>query len=428
VVAARARNALGRAFALRTARPRHIGINLLYLVPGEVGGTEVYARELLRALAAEHEDVRFTAFTGSEAYPVLAADQWPSNVAFARVNVSAAHKQLRAAAELAALPVAEARAGVDVLHSFGTTSPPLTRSIRVVTVHDLIFKRFPGSFPALSRFGLEALVPLGARRADRVIVVSHAAKADIVRGLALDPDRVDVVYNGLGTTTVTDPPSPSDLRARWRLGEAPVAVTVAAALPHKNIERLLAAFARVEPGPDSQLPVLIVAGHPGRILDQLIGCAHRLGIADRVRFTGWLSDSDLEGLYQLASCLVYPSLLEGFGMPVLEGMHRGVPVACSNASSLPEIAGGAAELFDPLDVEAIAAAVGRVLDDGALRRSLIERGRRRAAQFTWQRAARATFASYERAWAEAGLSREKQSRAARRPAEPASPRPRPAAR
>jgi glycosyltransferase involved in cell wall biosynthesis len=127
--------------------------------------------------------------------------------------------------------------------------------------------------------------------------------------------------------------------------------------------------------------------------------AARLGIADRVRFPGWVSDEDLEGLYAAATCFVFPSLIEGFGMPVLEAMERGLPVACSNAASLPEVAGDAVRYFDPLDEAEIAAALAELIEDAELREKLASAGRERARLFSWERTARLTAESYERAWA-----------------------------
>ena len=374
---------------------RRVGLNLLYLVPGEVGGTEIYARRLLEELPRQRPGTEFVVFSGNEAHESLAASDWPQNLRLVRVPVNAKSKPLRIAAEMTALPALDARARIQLLHSFGTTSPPLTRSVRVVTVHDLIYEHFPEAFPPLARRGLQLLVPVGARRAERVQTVSHATKADLVARLRLDPARIDVVHNGLGMREVASPTPEPELRSRYELGAAPVVLSVSAALPHKNLERLLHAFVRL-----GEEPLLVLVGHAGRMQERLAALARELGIDRRVRFTGWVGDEDVEGLYRLARVFAYPSLHEGFGMPVLEAMHRGVPVASSNATALPEIAGDAAELFEPRDVEAIAAALRRLLTDEQRRAELVERGTRRAAEFGWDRTARAVLGSYERAWSD----------------------------
>jgi glycosyltransferase involved in cell wall biosynthesis len=374
-----------------------IGLNLLYLVPGGVGGTEVYARRLIAELARARPATEWVCFAGDEAAHVLPDPDWPQNVRVERVPVRASSKPRRVGAELIRLPGQARRAGVELLHSLGTTAPLRSSMPRVTTVHDLIFAHYPGAFPAPARVGLKLLVPAGARRSARVQVSSRATKEELVEHLGLDPARIDVVPLGLGMRDVPDPTPTAALRDRLGVGDAPLLLTVNAALPHKNLDRLLRAFAQLDASPT---PMLILVGHAGRMSEALRALAAELGIAERVRMTGWLEDADVEGLYRAADAFVYPSLHEGFGMPVLEAMARGVPVACADATSLPEVAGDAALLFDPLDTAAIAAAMGRLLADPALADQLVRRGRERAAGFGWDRTARASLASYERALAE----------------------------
>jgi glycosyltransferase involved in cell wall biosynthesis len=367
---------------------RRLGINLLYLVPRAVGGTEIYARRLVAALARERPDLEIVCFTGAEAAAELPDPEWPGNVRVVRIPVRAAVKPLRIAAELTLLPAAARHHGVQVLHSLGTTAPFTGRFERVTTVHDLIYDHFPGAFPAPARLGLKLVVPIGARRSTRVQVSSHATKDEVVERFRLPADRVDVVHLGLGMRDVADPAPEADLRERLGLADARVVLSVNAALPHKNLERLIRALRDVP-------AVLVLVGHAGRTSDALRALAAELGVD--VRLTGWLEDRELEGLYRLADAFVYPSLYEGFGMPVLEAMRRGVPVACSNATSLPEVAGDAALLFDPTDVGAIAAAARTLLDDRERAAELVRRGRERAAGFGWDRTARAALASYDAA-------------------------------
>lgn len=393
----------GRAAGYRARVLRRVGLNVLYLMPERVGGTEVYARELVRALGTAHPDVSFTVFCGREAGDALRAAGWPANVSVTELSLPSAAKPVRVAGELALLPRRARRAGVQLVHSLGTTSPAHGPFARVVTVHDLIYARFPDTFPLASRLGLRAVVPAGARRAHRVITGSESARREVVDGLGVPAARVDVVPHGLGRPPAADPTPAEELRARWELAPGPVVLTVSAALAHKNLERLLAAFAKL-PG----APVLVVAGHAGRESERLAGVAAGLGVADRIRFTGWIADADLEGAYRLATCFAYPSLHEGFGIPILEAMRRGVPVACSDATSLPEVAGDAAVLFDPEDVDAIVAALRSVLDDPKRRADLAARGPARAAGFTWERSAELTWATYVRALAESTASTRRQ--------------------
>jgi glycosyltransferase involved in cell wall biosynthesis len=373
---------------------RRLGVNLLYLVPRRVGGTETFARRLVAALAAERPELEIVCFCGREAGAELPDPEWPDRVRTVVLGVQAARKPLRLAAELGQLPRVAARERIDLLHSLGTTTPMHGRFARVTTVHDLIYHHYPASFPAPARVGLELLVPLGARRSDRVQVSSEATREEVVALLRVPRDRIDVVPLGVGMREVTDPTPQAELRARLDLGDRPVLLSVAAALPHKNLDRLLRALAALD-GPGA--PALVLAGHAGRETERLQALAAELGVHERLRMTGWLSDADLEGAYQLARGFVYPSLHEGFGIPVLEAMQRGTPVASSNATSLPEVAGDAALLFDPRSVDAIAGAMRSLVDDAALREDLVARGRERVAQFGWERTARAALASYDRA-------------------------------
>jgi glycosyltransferase involved in cell wall biosynthesis len=372
---------------------RRLGVNLLYLVPGEVGGSEIYARNLLRAICRARPGLELFAYVGREARESLAGEPWADRTRFTVSPAPSRSKALRVAGEVTWLPWRARRDGIDVLHSLGTTSPPVCPVPSIVTVLDVIYHHFPDTFPLVSRVGLGLVVPAGARRADRVIAISEAGKRDVVETLRLRPERVDVVHLGfaMGDSVAATPEA--ELRSRFGLGEARLVLTVAAALRHKNLFRLIEAFALLD-APDARL---VVVGHAGLDQERLRSHAAELGVEQRVHFTGWVEKADLEGLYAAATAFVYPSLMEGFGMPVLEAMYRDVPVACSGVSAMPEVAGGAAELFDPTDPKAIAAAVNRLLDDPDRRNELAARGRERWQAFSWERAAEETLAVYDRA-------------------------------
>jgi glycosyltransferase involved in cell wall biosynthesis len=372
---------------------RRVGLNLLYLVPGQVGGSEVMARRMVDAVARKRPDVRFVAFCGREAAPSLREEGWPANVAVHELPVRAQSKPLRAGAELTLLPAVARKARVDLLHSLGTTSPPVTAQPSVATILDLIYDHYPDTFPTAARLGLKALVGPGARAADRVIAISHAVERDVVERLRVKPERIDVVHLGFGMRRPGTVTPQRELRERFGLGDRRVVLCVSAALVHKNLQRLVDAFAALDvPGTH-----LVLAGHAGREQEALTARAAQAGVAERVTLTGWIAAEDLEGLYALTEVCAYPSLHEGFGLPVLEAMARDKPLASSNATSLPEVAGDAAELFDPLDTTAMATAIRRLLTQEEHARELVERGRRRVAHFTWERCADGVLASYERA-------------------------------
>ena len=378
---------------MRTAQP-HIGLNLIFLVPGETGGMEVAARELIPALLEEAPpEMRFTAFINREA--AAAKDgPWGELLPAVTVPVNARNRVQWVLGEQTLLPAAAMRARVDLVHSLASTAPLWGRFRRVVTVHDLIYARFPEAHAGIRDKGMKVLVPQAARRSDRVIADSLSTREDLVQILGVPAAKIDVVALGLGSVRRATPIGERETRARFELGERRVLLSLSAKRPHKNLLALIGALAQI---PAAERPVLVLAGYPTAHEAELRARTQSEGLAADVRFPDWLSAEELEGLWALATAFVFPSLYEGFGLPVLEAMARGVPVACSNASSLPEVAGDAALLFDPHDEAAIAGALRRLLDDAALCEQLRASGLARVREFTWDRTARLTLESYRRA-------------------------------
>jgi len=379
--------------SLASTHAMHVGLNLIFLVPGETGGMEVAAREVIPALLAQAPpDMRFTAFVNREA---AAGDgPWGELLPAVTVPVHARSRVQWVLGEQSLLPLAAARARVELMHSLASTAPLWGRFRRVVTVHDLIYARFPDAHAGLRDKGMRVLVPAAVRRSQRVIADSQSTRDDLVALLGVSPQRVDVVPLGLGAARRGPSAPERDVRARFDLGERDVVLSLSAKRPHKNLLALIGALAQIESG---RRPVLVLPGYPTAHELELRARADALGLADDVRFPAWVSGAELEGLWSIARAFVFPSLYEGFGLPVLEAMAREVPVACSNASSLPEVAGDAAVLFDPHDESAIAGALVRLLSDAALVEQLRTRGLERVRQFTWERTARLTLESYSRA-------------------------------
>jgi glycosyltransferase involved in cell wall biosynthesis len=375
------------------ARRPHIGLNLIFLVPGETGGMEIVARELVPALLAAAPHVRFTAFVNREA--TSAHDgPWGELLPAVTVPINARNRVQWVLGEQTLLPLLAARAGVDLVHSLASTAPVWGRFRRVVTVHDLIYARFPDAHAGLRDKGMRVLVPAAVRRSDRVMADSQSTRLDLIALLGADPERIDVVPLGLGAVRRVEPMVEQDVRARFELGERGVLLSLSAKRPHKNLLALIGALAELA---REERPVLVLPGYPTPYEAELRDRVRALGLDDDVRFPSWLSATELEGLWAMSRAFVFPSLYEGFGLPVLEAMARGVPVACSNASSLPEVAGDAALLFDPSDEGAIGAALRRLLTDPVLAETLRTRGLQRVHQFTWEHTARLTLDSYARA-------------------------------
>ncbi|MEA2492467.1 MAG: hypothetical protein QOJ29_378 [Thermoleophilaceae bacterium] len=365
-----------------------IGLNLIFLVPGHTGGMETYARELIGGLRTERPELELTAFVSRE------GAGWPAELKTVVVPVNSAQRAQWVLGEQVHLPRLAKGEGVDLVHSLATTGPARGPFRRVATVHDLIYKVHPEAHFGLISMGMRVLVPLSVKRATRVIAVSQSTGDDLQRLMNVAADRIDVVPNGVGTPPAVMPLPGSVLRANHSLGQREFILCTSAKRPHKNLLRLLDALASIPP---ERRPVAVLTGYPTEHESELRERARTLGIEDDVRILGWVDQGELEALYRAATCLVFPSLYEGFGLPVLEAMARGLPVACSDRSSLPEVAGDAALLFDPEDTSAIAAAIERLLSDPAERERLVARGREQAARFSWQACARGTLASYERA-------------------------------
>jgi glycosyltransferase involved in cell wall biosynthesis len=370
----------------------HVGLNLVFMVPGQTGGMEVAARALIPALRDAAPAARFTAFLNREAAgEELGIEQ-------VVVPVAATRRVEWVRGEQQLLPGLARRAGCDLLHSLASTAPLRGRFARVATIHDLNYLMVPDAHFGVRGLGMRVLVPLAARTSHRIVAVSGATRDDLVARLHVAPEKVDVVPQGLGRPADIEATQAGELRERLDLGQRRVVLSLSAKRPHKNLRGLLDALARIPP---ERRPVLVLPGYPTPHEAELREHAAAVGVGDEIRFLGWTSDADVEGLFAISAAFAFPSFYEGFGLPVLEAMARGVPVACSDRSSLPEVAGDAALLFDPGDPASIAAALERILQDPVFADSLRVAGRERAAGFTWARTAGLTLATYERALAAA---------------------------
>jgi glycosyltransferase involved in cell wall biosynthesis len=349
---------------------------------------ETYARELIPALLDAEPTLHVTTFVNRETHG--APGPWSDLTDQVLVPVRARRRWDWVRGEQEFLPRLAARNGVDVLHSLGSTAPAWGRFRRVVTIHDLIYRIHPEAHFGLRAKGMSILVPLAARRSHRIIAPSQTTRDDLIQLLGTPAAKIDVVPEGVAVESVTATPE-EDLRARFELGDRAVVLTASAMRPHKNLQRLLDAWTLL---PVERRPVLVLPGYQTEHTHELRAYSAELGLAEDLRFPGWVSSADLNGLYRLASCFVFPSLYEGFGLPVLEAMARGVPVACSDRGALGEVAGDAARLFDPESPSSIADAIDQVRHDTALTERLRAAGLTRAARFAWTETARATLQSY----------------------------------
>jgi len=401
-------------------------------------GTEVYSLHLIRGLLQIGTAHRFRLYFNAPPPPGLFRDVPHCErrvMPFPRLWT-----HLRLSAEVGVHPP-------DVLFVPSHVLPLIHPRRSVVTVHDVGYRYYPAAHTAAQRRYLEWSTRYHARAAAHVLADSGATREDLCRFYGADPAQITVVYPGIDPALrpVQDPAQIAAVRRKYGIAQAYM-LYVGTLQPRKNLVRLIEAYAQIanrksqiangEIGkwgngemekwgnqqmgkwangqvadgqlerstrqlPNSQTPKLpnpqlVLAGKRGWLYEEILARAQGLGLENRVIFTGYVEDADLAALYSGARLFAMPSLYEGFCFPVLEAMACGVPVVCSNTSSLPEVVGDAALAFDPLDVDAIAAAMARALSDEEWRATLIAHGFERVERFTWERCARQTLDVLER--------------------------------
>jgi len=367
-----------------------IGINLLYLLPGIVGGTETYAAGLLNGLSKVDGENEYLVFVNSESV------SWPmpGRENFRRVlcSVKASNRADRYFFEQARLPKVLKENGVDLVHSLGYVGPLRPPCPAVLTVPDLNYRAIGNTMPWYKRLVLGNLVNQCAKRASSVITISDFSREEICRELKLARDKVTVTKLGPRDSSQRDHGGEKAEVLREHGVSGPYIVAFAGGALHKNIPRLLEAYGALG-GKTGHKLVLI--GHLPRDIE-------KTNLPESVVATGYVPSEHLSPLLAGAEVFVLPSLYEGFGLPALEAQQAGVPVVCSNVASLPEVAGEGALFFNPLSVQEMAEAIARVLKDKTLRENLQKKGFENVARFSWEKTARETVAVYERVYGRRG--------------------------
>ena len=343
-----------------------------------------YTRGLIGALAEVDRTNRYQLFSAGRDPEAKA---WPSNFHLRTLPLTDRHLSILWQRLRVPLPVEAITGPLDLFHSPDFALPPVRRARTVLTVHDLSFMRYPEcSSSALLAYLLRA-VPRSVARADVILADSESTRRDLVELLHVAPERARVVYPGVEARFVPqgDAPALGAMLARYGV-RRPYILGLGTLQPRKNFVRLIRAYGLLRNRRD--LPhQMVIGGGKGWLYEEIGETIAELGLEDHVRLIGFVADDDLPALYSAADIFAFPSLYEGFGLPVLEAMGCGTPVVTSTASSLPEVAGDAAILVDPHDVEALAEALGRLVDDDGLRNDLRLRGFERARRYTWRDAA-----------------------------------------
>jgi glycosyltransferase involved in cell wall biosynthesis len=352
-------------------------------------GIGTYIRNLLRHLARLDGSTEFVVLCRPE--DVKAVTAFGENLL--PVPETAGNYSV---AEQLKVPFKLKRHGITLFHAPHYVLPPLVRCRSVVTIHDCIHLMFPQYLPNRVALGYaRASIAGAARRATRVLTVSESSKRDILRFVDIKPEKIDVIYNAHDERFSIEPPEEEVVRVRERYQlQDPFVLYAGNVKPHKNLERLIEAFYLVRGRGLDQVKLVLIGDDISRYAS-LRRAVHRYQLHKYVRFLGYMPEETLAVMYRLASVFVFPSLYEGFGLPPLEAMASGTPVVTSNVSSLPEVAGNAALLVDPMNPEAIADGIQRVLTDDRLRQHLRERGIARARQFSWETSVRRVREIYE---------------------------------
>lgn len=370
------------------SRPSHIGLNALFYEPNRSAGTETYLRGLVPALATEFPTLRITLVTTRKGTAQLTAEGWREFCEIVQLPADEGQRVRRLVAEQVSFPRLGRRRHWQLLHSLASVAPLRPQLPSVITLHDVIFFHHRTLSPVTS-FGMRQIVGRAARRAEVLIAITATAREEICTTLGISPERVLLVPNGPGQVPTVAPLARRELDARLGLPrEARLVLCVAALRPHKNQELLVRAL--------PELPsdvVLVLAGHREPYSDEVLRLAVTLGVDSRVRITGYVGSAELEGLWQAAACAAFPTRAEGFGLPVLEAMQRGVPVACSDIPVLREVGDKVPRYFDPDSPSSAAQTIAALLAEPGEKTP----GEERASRFSWTETARGTYEAYARA-------------------------------
>ncbi|MGD8517201.1 MAG: glycosyltransferase family 1 protein [Anaerolineae bacterium] len=364
------------------------------------GGIGRYTRNLIQAVCALDVNNAYTWFVAGRERRTDAAVEGANNVRVRSVPVSDRVLNIMWQRLRLPVPIQLVTGSLDLFHSPDFVLPYVGGIPAILTVHDLSFMRLPQFFVPGFRDYLERAVSRAVQRADHILADSKSTRQDLIELLAVEPDRVSVLYPGIGTRfqRVEDAAELDRVRAKYRLPQRFI-LGLGTLQPRKNFDGLIDSFQHLmshqEPvsgGPELHL---VLCGGPGWMFEQTLASIEQAGLGARIHLPGFVDDADLPALYSLASVLAFPSWYEGFGLPVLEAMACETPVVAADNSSLPEVVGEAGLMVDAADRQGLAHALERVLADEGLRASLASAGLKQAHKFSWEEAARQLLDLYQ---------------------------------
>jgi glycosyltransferase involved in cell wall biosynthesis len=373
-----------------------VGVNTLFLIPGEVGGSETYLRDTLTAMLAGYPDIQFVLFTNNENDKALR--MWFGGfkqAEYERLDLNACNRYARILREQTTLARKVRESGVDLLWSPGYTAPFLSPCPQVVTVHDMQYKTHPQDLRLMARIATDVLVRIATRRCRRIIAVSNFSKTEIVKFTAARTDKIDVIYEA-AARAFGERLEANELKTRLAdlvPTKTPFILAISNTYPHKNMHAVVNAFREMA----GDIPhSLVMVGSPRLGEPEVQKALNGLTDRNRVIRLKTLPRDSLIVLYQGADCFVFPSVYEGFGLPVLEAMMAGVPVITTGKGAIPEVGGDNVVYFDPSVAGDLVAKIKEVLAwSAATRQAFVEKARQRAQTFSWERTASETVASFK---------------------------------
>ena len=371
---------------------KNIAVNTLFLIPGKVGGTEVFLRNHMDQLTHDRDN-RYFIFTNRENHECFR--NLPPNFRTVKAPIRCANRLLRILWEQLVLPFQVLYYRIDLLHSPGYTGPLLAPCIKLTTLFDLNYHFHPHDFTTRQLLVYKTLIPLVARTSTHILVHSQATKDEIVAVLGVSPAKISVIHGSYHPRFLQRYAKDEIDRVVDKYGvRAPFLLSNAVSHPHKNLPALIKAYAMLRRTGKLGCP-LVLLGFPGRDQSRVMDTIREEKVEKDVIFTGWVPQEDVPFFYQGAILFVFPSLYEGFGIPSVEAMASGVPLIASNASCIPEVVGDGGLLTDATRPEALATSIGSVLDDAQLAHALVARGEIRAREFSWERFGKEMRALYD---------------------------------